>query len=243
MKQKLRQARRKPWHITTGPGAQLKMKNELSSALDYAHRVEKLISENWAQHVVLPKYTPPKPLVWTDERVARWREIGEKPDPVMVWTPEQTGEFLDGVADHRLYPMFHLMVFRALRRGESAGLPWAESDPQSCGARTFLLDGQTRELLLFWRRRQQVEKEEWRQRHEEWRAERTAEGKERLKRYDPPVRRIWPGLHLGGRGARTTRSTCLRSSCGSSRSWPCHRCARMTCATALPRSPSPSAST
>ncbi|MDQ8706809.1 site-specific integrase [Streptomyces sp. LHD-70] len=208
-KQKLRKARRKPWHIT-GPGTQLKMKNELSSALDYAHRVEKLISENWAQHVVLPKYTPPKPLVWTDERVARWRETGEKPGPVMVWTPEQTGEFLDGVADHRLYPMFHLMVFRAPRRGESAGLPWAETDLQTgvvhiseqlvassydvwedtpksdSGARTFLLDAQTRELLLFWRRRQQVEREEWQQRHEEWKAAQTDEAKEKLKRYDHP---------------------------------------------------------
>ncbi|MER7830101.1 hypothetical protein [Streptomyces sp. NPDC095602] len=59
--------------------------------------------------------------MWTDERVARWRE-----------TAEQTGAFLDGVAEHRLYPMFHLMVFRGTRRGESCGLPWRETDMTAC---------------------------------------------------------------------------------------------------------------
>ncbi|WP_431991975.1 tyrosine-type recombinase/integrase [Streptomyces albogriseolus] len=187
-REKLREARRKPRYIT-GPGVQLKMKNELSAALDYAKNTEKLISENWAQHLVLPKYTPPKPLVWTDERVARWRETGEKPGPVMVWTAEQTGAFLDGVAEHRLYPMFHLMVFRGTRRGESCGLPWRETDmtagtvhiseqlvaasydvwedtPKSdSGARTVRLDSQTHELLKFWRRRQQAERAEWEEKH------------------------------------------------------------------------------
>lgn len=77
-KEKLRAARRKPRYIT-GPGVQLKMKNELSAALDYAKNTEKLISQNWTEDLVLPKYTPPKPLVWTDERVAHWRETGRSP--------------------------------------------------------------------------------------------------------------------------------------------------------------------
>ncbi len=123
-KERLREARRKPRYIT-GPGVQLKMKNELSAALGYAKNTEKLISQNWTEDLVLPKYTPPKPLVWTDERVARWRETGEKPGPVMVWTAEQTGTFLDGVAEHRLYPMFHLMVFRGTRRASPAVCPGA----------------------------------------------------------------------------------------------------------------------
>ncbi|WP_328769388.1 site-specific integrase [Streptomyces sp. NBC_00286] len=187
-KEKLREARRKPRYIT-GPGAQLKLKNELSAALDYAKNTEKLISDNWAKHVVLPKYTPPKPLVWTDERVAHWRETGEKSGAVMVWTAEQTGAFLDAVAEHRLYPMFHLMVFRGTRRGESCGLPWRETDmtlgtvhiseqlvaasydvwedtPKSdSGARTIRLDSQTHQLLKFWRRRQQTERAEWEEKH------------------------------------------------------------------------------
>ena len=187
----LRQARSKPRHIT-GPGTQLKMNNTLSAALEDAVK-EKLISENWAKSVVLPKYVRPKPLVWTDGRVARWLATGKKPGRVMVWTPEQTGVFLDGVAEHRLYPMFHLKVFRGLRRGESAGLPWSETNltlgtvhiseqlvaasyevwedtPKSdSGERTISLDSQTHELLRLWQQRQQAERQEWNRAYEEWR--------------------------------------------------------------------------
>ncbi|MGA4801636.1 site-specific integrase [Streptomyces lavendulocolor] len=66
--------------------------------------------------------------MWTDERVARWQQTGEKPSPVMVWTPEQTGTFLDFVADDRLYAMWHLIVFRGLRRDEACGQPWSETN-------------------------------------------------------------------------------------------------------------------
>jgi integrase len=85
--------------------------------------------------------------------------------------------------------MFHLMVFRGTRRGESCGLPWRETDmaagtvhireqlvaasydvwedtpKSSSGARTVRLDSQTHELLKFWRRRQQVERAEWEEKH------------------------------------------------------------------------------
>ncbi|MGW2320077.1 tyrosine-type recombinase/integrase [Streptomyces sp. NPDC001680] len=190
----LREARDKPRHIT-GPGTQLKMNNTLSAALEDAVS-EKLISENWAKTVILPKYVRPKPLVWTDERVARWRATGKKPGKVMVWTPEQTGTFLDAVAEHRLYPMFHLMIFRGLRRGEVAGLPWGETNltngtvhiseqlvassyevwedtPKSdSGARTISLDSQTHELLGLWQQRQQTEREEWNRAYEEWQRQR-----------------------------------------------------------------------
>ncbi|MFF9478117.1 tyrosine-type recombinase/integrase [Streptomyces sp. NPDC014733] len=193
----LRAARSKPRHIT-GPGTQLKMNNTLSAALEDA-LAEKLISENWAKDVVLPKYVRPKPVVWTDERVTRWRATGEKPGKVMVWTPEQTGTFLDAVAEHRLYPMFHLMVFRGLRRGEVAGLPWSETNltigtvriseqlvaaayevwedtPKSeSGERTVSLDSQTHELFKLWRQRQQVECEEWNRAHELWQRHRQAQ--------------------------------------------------------------------
>jgi hypothetical protein len=66
--------------------------------------------------------------VCTDERIARWRTTDQKPGPVMVGTPGMTGTSLDAVAEHRLYPMFHLMVFRGLRRGEVAGPPWSETN-------------------------------------------------------------------------------------------------------------------
>ena len=190
----LREARAKPRHIT-GPGTQLKMNNTLCAAFEDAVS-EKLISENWPKRVKLPKYVRPKPQVWTDGRAALWLATGKKPGKVMVWTPEQTGAFLDAVAEHRLYPMFHLMVFRGLRRGEVAGLPWSETNltagtvhiseqlvaasyevwedtPKSdSGERTISLDSQTHELLRLWRQRQQTEREDWNRAYEEWQQQR-----------------------------------------------------------------------
>jgi integrase len=186
----LKEARAQPWHVT-GPGTQVRMLNTLSGALEDAIE-EKLISENWTKGVVLPKYVCPKPLVWTPARIEAWRQTGEKPGKVMVWMPEQTGEFLDAVAEHRLYPMFHLMVFRGLRRGEAVGLPWAETDlalgtvhiseqlvassydvwedtPKSeSGERTIKLDSETRTLLQLWRERQDKERAEWEAHAKSW---------------------------------------------------------------------------
>lgn len=52
----------------------------------------------------------------------------ERPSPVMVWTPAQTGMFLDAIAEHRLYALFHLVTFMGLRRGEVCGLRWVDID-------------------------------------------------------------------------------------------------------------------
>ncbi|GLH95593.1 hypothetical protein Pa4123_08650 [Phytohabitans aurantiacus] len=59
----------------------------------------------------------------------RWRDTGEVPGPVMVWTPAQTGAFLDHAAryDPALYPLFHLVAHRGLRRGEAVGLGDADT--------------------------------------------------------------------------------------------------------------------
>jgi integrase len=51
-----------------------------------------------------------------------------RPSPVMVWTPEQTGVYLDRARAHRLYAQYHLIAFRGLRRGESCGLRWPDVD-------------------------------------------------------------------------------------------------------------------
>ncbi|MGX1909254.1 tyrosine-type recombinase/integrase [Streptomyces phaeochromogenes] len=186
----LKQARTKP-RQDTGAGRQLKFLNTLSAALDDAV-TQKLITENWAKLVTIPKYEKPDPLVWTDERVARWCETGEKPGPVMVWTPAQTGEFLDAAVEHALYVMWHLMVFRAPRRGEATGLPWTELDmtkgtatitktlvsnsaydvwedtPKSrSGNRTLTLDHATFALLTAWRDVQQAQRAEWEAKHRE----------------------------------------------------------------------------
>ncbi|RZB15345.1 hypothetical protein StrepF001_33440 [Streptomyces sp. F001] len=44
----------------------------------------------------------------------------------MVWTPEQTGAFLDFVRDDWLCPLRHSFVFLGPRRGEMCALPWTE---------------------------------------------------------------------------------------------------------------------
>jgi integrase len=70
-----------------------------------------------------------------DERAARpgrnvnafkiWRDPKMRPSRVMVWTGDQTGEFLDRAEDHRLYALYHLVAHTGVRRGEACG---AEAD-------------------------------------------------------------------------------------------------------------------
>lgn len=75
-----------------------------------------------------------RPLLWTEPRVQRWRETGEVPAPVMVWTAAQCGAFLDSMEDsddprraaERLYAVFHLAAYSGMRRSELAGLAWAD---------------------------------------------------------------------------------------------------------------------
>jgi integrase len=50
------------------------------------------------------------------------------PPAVAVWTPAQTGQFLDSIEGHRMYALYHLIAFRGLRRGEAVGLPWTNVD-------------------------------------------------------------------------------------------------------------------
>lgn len=101
----------------------------LRAALNAAIR-QRFIDVNPAKHVELPEATRPKPLVWTDERVEEWRTSGTVPGPVMVWTPAQTGAFLDHThaAEDPLYALYHLVAYRGLRRGEACGLHWADVD-------------------------------------------------------------------------------------------------------------------
>lgn len=69
-----------------------------------------------------------RPLLWSKPRTERWRKTGRRPAAVMVWTPEQTGQFLDSIAADRLYPLYHLAAYWGLRRSELAGLEWADVD-------------------------------------------------------------------------------------------------------------------
>ncbi|MFD9069468.1 tyrosine-type recombinase/integrase [Streptomyces lasiicapitis] len=112
-----------PFRRITGLSTQHHIKATLRAALNVA------IARGWiifnaAAHVELEAAKRPKALVWTEERVAEWLRTGIKPSPVMVWSPEQAGQFLDFLADteERLYGLFHLITFRGLRRGEACGL-------------------------------------------------------------------------------------------------------------------------
>ncbi|MER7854205.1 tyrosine-type recombinase/integrase [Streptomyces bacillaris] len=120
-------AEMKPFRKITGPATRQAVRRTLRAALNSAI-VQQLITFNPAAHVELESGKRPKPILWTDERVRRWRETGEAPGPVMVWTPQQFGVFLDAAEEDRLYAVFHLMGTRGLRRGEAVGQDWHETD-------------------------------------------------------------------------------------------------------------------
>lgn len=155
----------------------------LMSALNSAVK-RKRIAHNPAAHVELPSGRRPRAVVWTADRVAAWQRTGVRP-AVAVWTPQQTGAFLDHAQHDRLYPIFHLIAYRGLRRGEAVGLRWQDVDldagqaritqqivqigwatevgePKTdSGSRTISLDGATVAVLRQWRLVQDTERRQW----------------------------------------------------------------------------------
>ncbi|MEV8396196.1 tyrosine recombinase XerC [Streptomyces sp. NPDC057596] len=118
-------AEMKPYRKTNGVATRHAIRRTLRSALNKAIG-EQLITFNAAKHVELGSSARPKGLLWTAERVQRWRETGQVPSPVMVWTPEQLGRFLDVAEDESpLYAFYHLVAHHGLRRGEGVGADWA----------------------------------------------------------------------------------------------------------------------
>ena len=99
---------------------------DLAVGVDAAIR-EGLLRDNPARYVEVPSPRRPPALVWTAQRVAAWQQTGERP-AVAVWTTEQTAMFLGFVASDRLSVMWWLIALRGLRRGEAAGLRWADVD-------------------------------------------------------------------------------------------------------------------
>jgi integrase len=116
-----------PYRNITGPATKQRIRATLRAALNAAIR-KQLITFNPAEWVELESGKRPKAKLWTQLHVEHWQKTGEKPSPVMVWTPEQLGVFLDEAESSRLYAFFHLIAFRGLRRGEGVGQPWRYVD-------------------------------------------------------------------------------------------------------------------
>lgn len=68
------------------------------------------------------------------ERIISWNPARDLEMPreerarVTPWEPEETGAFLDAVAGQRLAPLFHVLAYLGLRRGEALGLRWDDVD-------------------------------------------------------------------------------------------------------------------
>ncbi|MFH0243618.1 tyrosine recombinase XerC [Streptomyces sp. HK10] len=173
-----------PYRRTTSAATKQRIRSTLRAALNAAI-ARQLITFNPAAHVEMESGRRPKAVLWTEEHVARWQQTGEKPSPVMVWTPAQVGAFLDAAEGDRLYAFFHLIAFRGLRRGEGVGQDWANVDlerglltvakeivvdgwtmletaPKTDGsAGTIALDDVTVEVLRQHRARQLAERDAW----------------------------------------------------------------------------------
>ncbi|MER5714904.1 tyrosine-type recombinase/integrase [Streptomyces sp. NPDC002132] len=179
----LREAR-KGLRKVTSAATMHRINDTLSSAITWGMKREDAFSKNWARLVELPAVTRPKPLVWTSERVEHWKRTGEKPGPVMVWTPEQTGAFLDFVGDDWLYDLWHSFIFLGPRRGEMCALPVHEVNladlwlrisaqivevayrlygeaPKADSVRTLNLSEESAEVLGQGRARREKAREEW----------------------------------------------------------------------------------
>ena len=79
-------------------------RNTLSAALREALKSE-YVTRNVARLVDPPRYRPPEKRTWTKEQAAR---------------------FLESCKAHRYYPLFLLLLYYGLRRGEALGLRWQD---------------------------------------------------------------------------------------------------------------------
>lgn len=115
----------------------------LRAALNAAVR-RGLLTSNPARFVELPSGQKPHPVVWTPTRIALWQASGIRP-AVAVWTAAQAAEFLAWLRrrEHPLFVLFHLVALLGLRRGEVAGLQWADIDLR---ARTVTVASQVRQI-------------------------------------------------------------------------------------------------
>ncbi|MFV2199100.1 site-specific integrase [Nocardiopsis sp. LOL_012] len=148
-----------------------KVHSIISSGLTRACKTG-LIAHNPAWNAGLPKMVEEPALVWTEPRVTHWRETGRKPATVMVWTPEQCGQFLDYLQEtrDRQYALFQLAMTRGPRCNELTNLLWRDLDLSEPGIitirgtktprsyRTFHLGQENVAALRRWYRVQEQER-------------------------------------------------------------------------------------
>jgi hypothetical protein len=72
-----------------GPASMQRLRATLRKALNDAMRKAKLRETNPATGFELASGEAPRPKVWTPKAVTRWQATGQRPSPVMVWTPRQ----------------------------------------------------------------------------------------------------------------------------------------------------------
>jgi len=164
-----------------------------------------------------------RPLLWTAARVERWKQTGEIPAPVMVWTTAQCGAFLDSLEAsespprpaERLYALFHVAAYFGLRRSELAGLAWADLDlatrrlhiPQAQtddtlnstksqnSDRQLAIDKRSAAVLAAWRKAQLAEQLAW---DGAW----TDSGRVFTREDGTPLRPAWASIRFGTLAAR-----------------------------------------
>ncbi len=83
-----------------------KMRIVLSAILQHAAKEER-VPRNVARLVTIPTY---------------------KPKEVKPWSVDELTVYLQAASDHQYYPIYFLMGFYGLRRGEALGLSWSDID-------------------------------------------------------------------------------------------------------------------
>lgn len=197
---------RRPVSASTMRQVRATLRSALSDAVLLGHT-----TVNVAKMLRMSSGKRSKAMVWSPDRVETWQaayaaaleDAGEpagsrttrafklwralpRPSRVMVWTPDQTGRFLDTAANYRLYALYHMLTFAGLRRGEACGLGWADVDldarevslhtqivhityssieetplKSDGSADTIPIDSMTAQVLKTWRAQQREEQMAW----------------------------------------------------------------------------------
>ncbi len=95
--------------IGQSPRTIQKIRIVLSAVLKRAMKEDR-ISRNVAREVDIPMY---------------------RPKEVEPWNVDELTDYLQAASDHRYYPIYFLMGFYGLRRGEALGLSWSDIDPNN----------------------------------------------------------------------------------------------------------------